>query len=282
MRQIEEVRAIGWRGSVELRFLSASGRAIDTREVTEWGAGLDAPEVERADGLRREAFRIALGALADVEPSIVDGTSPWRSLVAEFDRDAGTFGVVFGREADGSPAEEWELDRSHVQRMGIERHLVMRYACTDGVLSAPRLAHLDAMAGRAYHLEQMEELIDDRRPLGQQVTHYRARERVARDGWVIERLEGAVADPVVVVESERLARLCVDLIGEAAREAPSGVVGAKSELGIVDLARARLATPQRAKAGRDALHCVAPVPAATPAPAHLSAGPLAVHQRRAQ
>jgi hypothetical protein len=282
MRQIEEVRAIGWRESVELRFLSASGRAIDTREVTQWGAALDAPEFEHSDGLRREAFRVALGALADVEPSIVDGTSPWRSLVAEFDRDAGAFGVEFGREADGSPAEEWELDRSDVQRTGIERHLVMRYACTDEVAFAPRLARLDAMAGRAYHLEQMEELIDDRPPLGQQVTHYRARERVARDGWVIERLEGSVADPVAVVESERLARLCVDLLGEAVREAPSGLVGTRSELGIVDLARARLAASHRAKAGRDALQCAARAPAATPAPEHASAGPMAVHQRRAQ
>ena len=117
---------------MELRFLSASGRAIDTREVTQLGAALDAPEFEHSDGLRREAFRVALGALADVEPSIVDGTSRWRSLVAEFDRDAGAFGVEFGREADGSPAEEWELDRLDVQRTGIERHLVMRYACTDG------------------------------------------------------------------------------------------------------------------------------------------------------
>ena len=281
MRQIEEVRAISWRTCIELRFLSAAGRAIDTREVTEWGTALDAPEFERTDGMRREAFRVALGALADVEPSIVDGTSPWRSLVAEFDRDAEAFGATFGREADGSPAEEWDLDRLDVQRTGMERHLIMRYACTEGLASAGRLSRLDAMAGRAYHLDQMEDLVNDGgRRLGQQITSYRARERVARDGWIVERLEGAVADPVVVTESERLARLCVDRLIETARAAPSGVVGAHGELEIVRSARADLATSHQMKADRDALRCSAPVLTTSPGPGNGAPKPLAVHRGR--
>ena len=260
MKQVEEVRAISWRMCVELRFVSATGRAIDAREITEWGSATEVPEFERADGLRREAFRVAVGALTDVEESIVNGTSPYRSLVAEFDRDAKVFGSRFGRELDGSPAEEWSLDRLDVQRVAMERHLVLHYACTEQDPSAERLSRLDALAGRAYHVDQTDELIRDDRRLGQQVMSYRARERVARDGWVIERLEGAVADPVGVVEGERLARACVQGLDEAARQTPSGVLGALAEWRVVETTRAQLAAAHR---GRQALLRAAPAPTAT-------------------
>ena len=252
--RIEEVRAISWRTSAELRFLSAEGRSIDAREVSEWGPSPNVLEFDRADGLRREVFRVILGALAEVEPSIVDGTSPYRSLVAEFDRDVAAFGAQFGREADGTPSEEWSLGLRDVQRYAMERHLLMHYACTRSRSSARRLSRLDAMAGRAYHLEQMEELVSDDRPFAQQVTSYRARERVARDGWVVERLEGAVTDPVAVIESERLARAYVEVLNMCAQKAPSGVVGARTEGLMLAAAKTRVSVAVRMKgAPRDAL-----------------------------
>lgn len=252
--RIEEVRAISWRTSAELRFLSAEGRSIDAREVSEWEPSPNVREVDQVDGLRREVFRVTLGALAEVDPSIVDGTSPYRSLVAEFDRAAAAFGMQFGREADGSPADEWSLDIRDVQRYAMERHLVMRYACTRDRSSAQRLSRLDAMAGRGYHLDQMEDLVSDDGLLGQQVTSYRARERVARDGWVVERLEGAIADPVAVIESERLARAYVEVLNVCAQKAPSGVVGARTEGLMLAAAKTRLSVAVRMRGGaRDGL-----------------------------